>query len=530
MMMFSSQREKAGGMAGTCPSMGSLCRNALRSSEIPGHILMMVVAIGGICLATWGLAQPLTGKGERRPNILFLLTDDQRWDTLGCMGNAVVRTPEIDALARAGVLFRNAFVTTSVCSPSRASIVTGQYARRRGVGDLHKIVTPDAPSATYPAVLRDKGYYTGHIGKWDVGTGEEGFRFGENLFDYWGGDRFHGNYWHERDCPFVTHDGVRAKADLRCTCPPDASMPRTGHAGMKDPVHTDLDIVPFKAKQFLAGRDKGKPFYLSISFRGPKDPWGDCPESYDRLYESAAMPVPGTATCADARSQPEFLRQSMGSAHGMRMVCESNALAAEFRKYYRSISTVDAAVGKLRRLLEAEGVADNTVILFASDNGHFLGEHGFWGKWLPYEGSIRVPFIVFDPRLPLKLRGVKREEMVLNIDWAPTILALAGCGIPTAMQGKDLAPLLNGGAPSWRTDWFYEHTWTAEGRIAPSEAVRSAEWKYVCYTGQTPPVEQLFNLKEDPEESRNRVADTRCASIANELREKLARYKHDLAR
>jgi len=120
--------------------------------------------------------------------------------------------------------------------------------------------------------------------------------------------------------------------------------------------------------------------------------------------------------------------------------------------------------------------------------------------------------------------------MVLNIDWAPTILALAGCGIPTAMQGKDLAPLLNGGTPSWRTDWFYEHTWTAEGRIAPSEAVRSAEWKYVCYTGQTPPVEQLFNLKDDPEESRNRVADTRCASIANELREKLATYKHDLAR
>ncbi len=528
-MMLSSQCEKPGELARTGPAMGSLCRNALRSSEIPGHILRLVVAVGGICLAACSLAQPLTGKGERRPNFLFLLTDDQRWDTLGCMRNAVVRTPEIDGLARAGVLFRNAFVTTSVCSPSRASIITGQYARRRGVGDLQKIVTPGDLSATSPAVLRNKGYYTGHVGKWDVGTGEEGFLVGMKLFDYWGGDRFHGNYWHERDCPFVTNDGQHAKADLRCTCPPDASMPRTGHVGMRNPIHTDLEIVPLKAKRFLAGRDKAKPFYLSISFRGPKDPWGDCPESYANLYATNSMPVPRTATCENATRQPEFLRKSMGSAHGMRMVCDSNALAGEIRKYYRSISTVDAAVGKLRRLLEENRVADNTIILFASDNGHFIGEHGFWGKWLPYEGSIRVPFIVFDPRLPTKQRGVKREEMVLNIDWAPTILALAGCGIPAAMQGKDLTPLLNGGSPSWRTDWFYEHTWTAEGRIAPCEAVRSQEWKYVRYTAETPPVEELFNLKDDPEETRNRIADSGCGAVGTKLRERLEEFRRELA-
>jgi len=530
MITFCSQREKPGEIARTSPDMGRLCRNALNSSEIPKRNLRLVVVIGGICLATCSLAQSLTGKDEHRPNILFLLTDDQRWDTLGCMGNIVVRTPEIDALAHTGVLFRNAFITTSVCGPSRASIVTGQYARRRGVGDLHMIVTPDAPSATCPAVLRSGGYYTGHIGKWDVGTGEAGFRFGADLFDYWGGDRFHGNYWHERDCPFVTCDGVHAKADIRCTCPPDASMPRTGHVGIKDPIHTDLEIVPLKAKQFLDGRNKGKPFYLSISFRGPKDPWGDCPESHAQLYETNAMPVPSTATCEDALRQPEFLQKSMGGAHGMRMICESNALSAEIRKYYRSISTVDAAVGKLRRLLEEEGVADNTIILFASDNGHFLGEHGFWGKWLPYEGSIRVPFIVFDPRLPSQQRGVKREEMVLNIDWAPTILTLAGCSIPGVMQGKDLTPLLRGEHPAWRSDWFYEHTWTAEGRIAPSEAVRSAEWKYVRFTGETPMVEQLFNLKDDPEETHNRAADTSCGIIATKLRQRLEEFRHDLAR
>jgi len=530
-MTFSSQREKLGETARTSPATGRLRRNAWRSSEIPTHVLSLVLAIGGVCLAACSLAQPPTDKDKtpRRPNFLFLLTDDQRWDTLGCMGNAVVRTPEIDGLARAGVLFRNAFVTTSVCSPSRASILTGQYARQRGVGDLHKLVTPDPSFATYPAVLRNKGYHTGHIGKWDVGTGEEGFRFGANLFDYWGGDRFHGNYWHERDCPFVTHDGVHAKGDIRCTCPPDASMPRTGHVGMTNAIHTDRDIVPLKAKRFLTSRDKAKPFYLSISFRGPKDPWGDCPESYARFYESDAMPIPKTATCEDATGQPEFLRKSMGSQHGMRMVCDSNALAGEIRKYYRSISTVDATVGKLRRLLEEDSVADNTVILFASDNGHSLGEHGFWGKWLPYEGSIRVPFIVFDPRLPPKLRGMQRQEMVLNIDWAPSILALAGCNIPAAIQGKDLTPLLNGSPTSWRTDWFYEHTWTAEGRIAPSEAVRSEEWKYVRYTGETPPVEQLFNLKDDPEETYNQVADSNCGAITTKLRKRLEEYRRELA-
>jgi len=463
----------------------------------------------------------LSKEPATRPNIIFLLSDDQRYDTLGCMGNEVICTPHLDRLAAEGTLFTHAFVTSSVCSVSRAAILTGAYACSRGSGDLASMVTPQDAEETYPAVLRNGGYYTGHIGKWDVGTGEEGFRFGADLFDYWGGDRFHGNYWHERDCPFVTHDGIQYKADLRCTCPPNASMPRTGHVGMKDPIFTDLDIVPMKTRQFLAGRDKEKPFFLSVSFRGPKDPWGDCPEDYAGLYESADMPIPKTATSADAALQPEFLRKSMGTEHGMRMVGDAKALAGEIRKYYRSISTVDAAVGKLRLLLKEEGLADNTIILFASDNGHFLGEHGFWGKWLPYEGSIRVPFIVFDPRLPAQRRGVKREEMVLNIDWAPTMLALAGCRIPSGMQGMDLTPLLRGEHPEWRGDWFYEHTWTAEGRIAPSEAVRSTDWKYVRYAGETPVVEQLFHLKTDPEETINHIADADCATVADKMRKQL---------
>ena len=283
----------------------------------------------------------------KQPNILFLLTDDQRWDTLGCMGNAVVRTPEIDRLAAEGVLFRNAFVTTSVCSPSRTSILTGQFARSRGIGDLSAMVTPASWADTLPAVLRKAGYYTGHIGKWDIGPGEEGFQMGAALFDYWAGDRFHGNYWHEMTCPFVTTDGVTGKGEVHCTCPPNGSMPRTGHQGMKQPVHTDLQIAPMKARQFLAARDPAKPFYLSISFRGPKDPWGDCPSSMAALYEGQAMPASPTATKEAASRQPEFIRKSLGGKPGMELVSDPEKLAAETRRYYSAISTVDAAVGKL---------------------------------------------------------------------------------------------------------------------------------------------------------------------------------------
>jgi arylsulfatase A-like enzyme len=483
-----------------------------------------------------------------RPNIVFLFSDDQRWNTLGCMGDPVIRTPHLDRMAKEGVLFRNAFVTTSICGVSRTSILTGSYARARGVADLRRMVTPTDPSAqvqdgyeamkpavpnlryTYPALLRERGYETGYIGKWDVGPREAGFQMGSELFDFWAGDRYHGNYWHEADCPFVTNDGRGSKAEIRCTCPPQGSIPRVGHDGMSRPVHTERDVLPMKVRQFLSGRDPGKPFLLCVSFRSPKDPWSDYPESAARLYESDAMPVPRTATREEAARQPDFLRKSMASDHGRRMAQDHAALSAEMRKYYRQITTMDGAVGEIRRLLHAAEVGENTVIIFTSDNGHYLGDHGFWGKWTPYEPSIRVPLIVFDPRAQPEARGMKREEMVLNIDLAPTMLALAGCPIPAVMQGRDFTPLLRGERPEWRTDWFYEHTWTADGRIAPSEAVRSAQWKYIRFYGETPVVEQLFDLRADPDEVNDRITDPTCAAVLHAMRAKLEAYWRDLSR
>jgi len=459
-----------------------------------------------------------SSSSQRPPNILFLLADDQRWDTLGCMGNKVVQTPHIDRLAAQGTRFSNAFVTASVCSVSRTAILTGVYPCCRGVGDLVALVTPECPNATYPAVLRRGGYETGSIGKWDVGAGEEGFRMGMSLFDFWGGDRLHGNQWHEQDCQVITNDGRAAKTTIKCTCSPNGSTPRTGSAGLSHPVHFDRDIVPLKVRQFLAGRDTTKPFFLSVSFRGPKDPWSDYPEDVASLYASTSMPIPATATEADANSQPAFLRASLASDRGRSLVGNREALAEQIRNYYRMVTTIDGTVGRLRELLADNGLESNTIIVFTSDNGHFLGEHGFWGKWLPHDESIRVPLVVYDPRGSASAHGLECRELVLNIDFAPTILTWAGLPVPKELQGQSLTPLVEGQRVSWRKAFYHEFTWTYDGRIAPSEGLRTARWKYISYFSQQPIVEQLFDLESDPGETIDLSSRPEYVDLLNVMR------------
>ena len=465
---------------------------------------------------------------SKPPNIVFLLTDDQHWDSLGCMGNRTIQTPNLDRLAGEGTLFRNAFVTASVCSVSRAAILTGMYPCSRGSGDLVAMVTPKSLTTTYPAVLEAGGYETGYIGKWDVGSGEDGFQMGMKLFDYWGADRLHGNYWHEADCPFVTNDGRQSKKWIRCTCPPKGSDPRVGSVGMTHPVHFDRDIVPIKARQFLEGRNRDKPFFLAISFRGPKDPWSDFPSNMAGLYRTNSVLIPTTATEADAKRQATFLRDSMASDHGLSLVKNPGRLADELVKNYRLVSTIDQTVGKLRDLLVRHGLDTNTIIVFTSDNGHFYGEHGFWGKWLPYEESLRVPLIVYDPRLPKGQQGKSRDQMILNVDLAPTFLSWACLDIPSEMQGRSFEPLVCGETIPWRKEFYHEFTWTADGRIVPSEGMRSADWKYIRFFDRKPVVEQLFDLKKDPGETVDLSSNPDSASILQGMRDRTDHYRVSL--
>jgi arylsulfatase A-like enzyme len=218
----------------------------------------------------------------------------------------------------------------------------------------------------------------------------------------------------------------------------------------------------------------------------------------------------------------------MASDYGLSLVKNPGNLANEIGKNYRLVSTIDSTVGKLRELLARQGLDTNTIIVYTSDNGHFYGEHGFWGKWLPYEESLRVPLIVYDPRLAKDQQGKSRDQMILNIDLAPTFLSWAGLNIPSEIQGRSFEPLVCGETIPWRKEFYHEFTWTADGKIVPSEGIRSADWKYIRFFDRKPVVEQLFDLKKDPGETVDLSLNPDSASILQGMRDRTDQYRVSL--
>jgi len=429
------------------------------------------------------------------PNILFLLTDDHRWNALGCMGNRIIQTPNIDALADAGACFVNTFVTTSICCASRASIFTGQYARRHGVHGFNTPFIADQLSQTYPDLLRAAGYRVGFIGKYGVGDNSPP---PAQRFDYWKGFTGQGRYF--------------PKTDGR-------------------PVHI-TDIMADQAVGFLDTCAPSQPFCLSISFKAPHCQDGDPRQflyapRHETLYADQTIPLPPTANDESFQKQPDFIRNSE-ARNRWKIRFSSPALYQEMVKsYYRLITGVDEAVGTIIAALHQRGLADNTVIILLGDNGFFLGEHGLAGKWFMHEESIRVPLVIHDPRLPVVLRGSRPSEIALNIDIAPTILSLAGLAIPQRMQGSDLTPLLRGQTPAWRTDFFYEHLFKHPD-IAKTEGVRTRRHSYWQYLDVPHDAEWLFDLQNDPHQTRNLAADPASAEILGDLRRRLQQYRQTL--
>lgn len=424
------------------------------------------------CVAGVGVAR--ADDKPSRPNLVFLLADDLRWNTLGCMGDPIVQTPNIDRLAAAGTRFRNAFVTTSICCVSRASILSGQHVRRHGIEDFSTPFTPTAWAETYPALLRKQGYRTGFIGKFGVGNARD-IAAMEKHFDYWRGLPGQAG-------PFF-----------------DKGDPRHKTARFGD-----------EALEFLAGCKAGEPFCLSLSFSAPHardgQPREFPPDPRDeKLYADATMPVPPTATEAYFHRLPEFVRTSEGRKRWKRRFATPEEFQKTTRDYYRLVTGIDREVGRIREALAKHKFADNTVIAFTSDNGFCLGDRGMADKWLMYEESIRVPLIVCDPRVPERSRGRSPDEMVLNIDVAPTLLDLAGVAVPERMQGKSLMPFLRGKPDGWRTDFFYEHHFGPK-IIPPSEGVRTTGWKYLRWVNRDPVLEELYDLEKDPQEEKNLAA------------------------
>lgn len=440
-----------------------------------------------LAFAVPGVSEKLSeaSKAKQLPNLIFLLTDDHRWDGVGFMSNSQIHTPCLDTLAADGVVFNNAYVTTSICAASRASILSGQYVCRHGIDNFEKTFTGEQFKNTYPVQLRNSGYTTGFIGKYGVGT-----TLPETDFDYWRGFAGQGHYEQQDENGCYKH------------------LTR---------------IQEEQALQFLDRYGKEGPFCLSVSFKAPHCQDGDPRQflydpEYESLYNDTVIPQPDYLTDTFAKRFPAFFRENNEGRKRWEM-CFSTP--EQFQKmvkaYYRLITGVDHVIGALRQRLEALGIADNTILIFTGDNGFFLGDHGLAGKWFGYESSIRVPFVVYDPHLPRELRGTRRDDIVLNLDVAPTLLSLAGITPPEGMQGRDISPLLSGEKVPWREDFFYEHTFD-HGGIPKSEGVVSRSIKYLRYIDQNPVYEELLDLQNDPHESTNLVADKAYADTLQRMR------------
>jgi arylsulfatase A-like enzyme len=439
------------------------------------------------CVALLCLAAPLPCPAAERPNIVFLLTDDQRADALGCYGNTIIQTPHIDSLAARGARFTNAFVTTSICMTSRASIMLGQYAARHGVNDFSTPLTAEQLGDSYFGRLKAAGYRLGFAGKWGVGQPPNEF------FDF--GRGYPGQGWY--------YD------------PDDPDRPHmTEHLGNQ-------------AIEFLETCDGERPFCLSVSFKAPhvQDQDRQQPFRYETRLESLYADVAiGDVPLMSPRhfeALPGFLRASENRARWEVRFATPELYQRSVKGYYRLITGVDQQVGRILAKLAEIGAAENTIVIYSSDNGFFLGERGWAGKWYAHDVSIRVPLIVYNPHLPRERQGATRDEMALNIDIGPTILDLAGVEAPGVMQGRSLAPLLRGeAAGDWRDEFFYEHHFE-HPRIPRSEGVRTRRWKYIRYLDSEPMYEELYDLQDDPDEEHNLARDDARQEELDNMRSRL---------
>ncbi len=441
-------------------------------------------------LASSTLATSPIKAEERRPNILLMYTDDQSQWCLGFAGNDQIKTPNLDGLARRGIYFDNAFVTTAICCSSRACFLTGQHMVRHGITDFKTPLSAAAFSQTYPALLRTSGYRTGFLGKYAIGNpsgDQKELSLPEKQFDFWYG--------------FPQSINFRQEVD---------GKPRYL-----------TEMMSEKAIEFLRENPPEKPFCLTVAFKEPHGPFNYFDPKVPNIYQDIQLTPSPTFNKQAFEQQPDFIRKSMNGQGSLAKLDSNERNQQELRTVYRTVTRADQSVGEILAELKRLKLDDNTIVIFTSDHGSLLGDHGLSGKWLMYENSIRVPFILYDPRMEPSAAVGRREEMVLGIDIAPTILSFAGIKPPDAMQGKDLTPIVRGTNDSWRSHFYYQHTYNPEnekGSIAESEGIRTKQWKYIRYPKTQPLYEQLFDLKNDPKELVNLASQADQSSTINELR------------
>jgi len=426
---------------------------------------------------------------QKKPNLIFILTDDQRWDALGFAGNDIIQTQEMDRLASEGVYFRNAFVTTPICAASRASILTGLYERTHGY-TFGQTLQENFANKSYPELLRDAGYKTAFFGKFGIK-----YPAFEELFDI--GDDY------DRDTKFPDRRGYFYKTING------------------DSVHL-TKYTSHQAQEFIKNQSRDQPFSLSLSFSAPHahDPAKDqyfWSAEMDDLYANVAFPEPFLKEEKYFLDQPDYVRTGENRNRWYWRFDTPEKYQKSMAGYYRMISEVDLEIGRIRKVLEEKGLADNTVIIVMGDNGYFQGERQLAGKWLMYDNSVRVPLIIYDPRAK-NHRDI--SDFALNIDIAPTLLDFAGVKPPNTYQGESLANYVSGKNPAaGRKGFIVEHLWEVD-IIASSEGIRTTKWKYFRYVDD-PAHEELYDLESDPLETTNLASDPSYKAELIKLRKKM---------
>lgn len=454
-------------------------------------------------------ASPLLAQDAPPPNIVFIMTDDQRQDAMSAYGNRILRTPNMDRIASEGIRFTEMFVTNSLCAPSRVSFLTGLYSHAHGV-----VTNGDGPQfyngpgirrdqRTFVQNLREAGYYTGLVGKWQLKSMPTGF-------DEWVIFPWQGEYNDPELISKGTHLRMRGHAD---------------------------DVVGDQALEFLKHRPRNKPFCLLYQFKSPHRSWTPA-KRHERAFDGVEIPTPPTFD--------ESLDGKPGAVRSADMAVATlpdyrdrlpRDLSPESRKkrnhelmvkdYYGVLLSVDENVGRVLDFLDENGLTENTIVVYTSDNGFLLGEHGLFDKRLMYEESIRVPLAI---RYPAKIRPgtVDREHLVLNVDLAPTLLQLAGVPVPFGLHGRSLAPLLAGAAVPWRDAFLYEYFEYPAGHcVKKNRGIRTDRWKLIHFF-ETPEEWELYDLKNDPHETKNLAGNRAHSATLAVLKARMAELRHEL--
>ena len=419
-------------------------------------VVLLAVCLGGLFCPLRAPAAPLA---KKPPNILFLLSDDHRWDFLSCLGHPFVETPRLDRLADEGILFSNAFVTTSLCSPSRASFLTGQYAHTHGVKNNLTVWRDE--NVTFLELLKKAGYDTAFIGKWHM-PGRLPHLRGVDRFITFTIQAGQGRYW---KCPLIV-DGKEVPA--------------------RKPYITE-DLTDY-ALEYIE-QERNHPFCLYLSYKAVHHPWRPPSDLVD-LYDDVDPVLPKEAD------------PWITSTHGNIFVGTFGMLKHHYMNYARCVVSLDRQIGRVLDKLDELGLAENTLVVYAGDNGYFWGEHRLVDKRWPYEESIRIPWIVRFPGV-IPDPGRRAGQMVANIDLAPTLLEAAGVEVPESMEGRSFLPVLRSSAAPGRKAWLYEYYREFPYRVPAMHGVRTDTHIYIEYEGGRRP--ELYDVVKDPREKQNLI-------------------------